>query len=240
MRDGEKLGLEQIRALVSASAEVAFEGQQRKEVYGWVERVLREQQYRQQGRAARGLLRQYVVKMTGLSRAQATRLMGRYLEQGTVSETKYCRHRFTQRYTRADMELLAAVDEAHETLSGPATRHILTREYNEFGQAEYERLARISVAQIYRLRKRAAYRQRRLHFTKTNPTQAMIGERRRPEPNGRPGYLRVDTVHQGDRDGVKGVYHINAVDEVTQWQVVGCTPAISEAWLAPLLASMLK
>jgi transposase InsO family protein len=240
MRDGEKLGLEQIRALVSASAEVAFEGQQRKEVYGWVERVLREQQYRQQGRAARGLLRQYVVQMTGLSRAQATRLIGRYLEQGTVAETRYRRHRFTQRYTRADVELLAAVDEAHETLSGPATRHILTREYNEFGQAEYERLATISVAHIYRLRKRATYRQRRLHFTKTNPTPVAIGERRRPESHGRPGYLRVDTVHQGDRDGVKGVYHINAVDEVTQWQVVGCTPAISEAWLAPLLTSMLK
>ncbi len=116
MRDGEKLGLEQIRALVSASAEVAFEGQQRKEVYGWVERVLREQQYRQQGRAARGLLRQYVVKMTGLSRAQATRLMGRYLEQGTVSETKYCRHRFTQRYTRADMELLAACHQSSKNV----------------------------------------------------------------------------------------------------------------------------
>jgi transposase InsO family protein len=157
-----------------------------------------------------------------------------------VPETKYRRHRFTQRYTRADVELLAAVDEAHETLSGPATRHILAREHNEFGQAEYERLATISVAQIYRLRKRAAYRQRRLHFTKTNPTSVAIGERRRPEPNGRPGYLRVDTVHQGDRDGVKGVYHINAVDEVTQWQVVGCAPAISEAWLTPLLTSMLK
>jgi hypothetical protein len=54
MRDGEKIGLEQIRTLVSASAEVAFKGQQRKEVYGWVERVLREQQYRHQSRAARG------------------------------------------------------------------------------------------------------------------------------------------------------------------------------------------
>ena len=101
-----------------------------------------------------------MAKMTGLSRAQARRWIGRYLEQGTVSETRYRRHRFTQRYTRADVELLAAVDEAHETLSGPATRHILGREYNEFGQAEYERLATISVAQIYRLRKRAAYRQR--------------------------------------------------------------------------------
>ena len=41
--------------------------------------------------------------------------------------------------------------------------------------------------------------------------------------------MRVDTVHQGDLDGVKGVYHINVVDEVTQYQQVGTVPAISEA-----------
>jgi len=60
-----------------------------------------------------------------------------------------------------------------------------------------------------------------------------------PEPNGRPEYLRWDTVHQGDCDGAKGVYHINAVDEVTQWQVVGAVPQISEAWLKPVLEAML-
>jgi len=45
----------------------------------------------------------------------------------------------------------------------------------------------------------------------------------------------VDTVHQGDGDGAKGVYHINAVDTVTQWQVVGCASKISEAYLMPVL-----
>jgi len=67
-----------------------------------------------------------------------------------------------------------------------------------------------------------------------------IGERRRPDPQGRPGFLRVDTVHQGDLEGIKGVYHINAVDEVTQWQVVGATAHISEAWLIPVLEAMLR
>jgi transposase InsO family protein len=47
-------------------------------------------------------------------------------------------------------------------------------------------------------------------------------------------------VHQGDQDGAKGVYHINAVDEVTQWQVVACVPRISEAWLQPVLEAILK
>ena len=61
-----------------------------------------------------------------------------------------------------------------------------------------------------------------------------------PGAHGRPGYLRVDTVHQGDQNGVKGVYHINAVDEVTQWQVVACVPQISEAWLLPALIFMLR
>jgi hypothetical protein len=50
----------------------------------------------------------------------------------------------------------------------------------------------------------------------------------------------VDTVHQGDRDGVKGVYHINAVDEVTQWEVVSATSQISETALKPVLAAMLQ
>jgi len=149
----------------------------------------------------KGLLRRYLVKMTGMSRAQMTRLIGQYGEGSEVKAGSYQRHRFASKYTRADMALLASVDEAHETLSGPATRQILRREYSEYGQAGYERLARISVAQIYRLRKKVFYRQRRLHFTKTRPTPHAIGERRRPEPAGRPGYLRVDTVHQGDREG---------------------------------------
>lgn len=240
MQDGKQLSLEQIKEFLEGSQEWEFEGQQREQIYAWVSGVLRQQRYRQQGRRGKGLLRRYLAKMTGMSRAQITRLIARYGEAGEVRASTYRRHRFANKYTRADSVLLAGVDEAHETLSGPATRQILKREYVEYGQAEYERLATISVAQIYRLRKQAVYRQRLLQCNKTRPTPIAIGERRRPEPEGRPGYLRVDTVHQGDREGVKGVYHINAVDEVTQWQVVGCTPAISEAWLEPLLASMLK
>jgi transposase InsO family protein len=93
---------------------------------------------------------------------------------------------------------------------------------------------------LYRLRASAQYRQRRITYQPTRPTAVSIGERRRPEPNGRPGYLRVDTVHQGDLEGNKGVYHINAVDEVTQWEVVGAAAQISEAYLLPVLIAMLE
>lgn len=40
------------------------------------------------------------------------------------------------------------------------------------------------------------------------------------QPNGKPGYIRVDTVYLGGLDKQKGVYHINAVDEQTQFEVV--------------------
>ena len=240
MQDGKTLSLEQIRQFLEASDEIRFKGKGRAEVYAWVAQTLCRQRYSGQDRAAKGLLRQYLAKMTGLSRAQVTRLIRQYRQRGELVPARYRRHRFAGKYTAADIERLAAVDEAHETLSGPATRKILQREYHKYQQSEYERLAEISVAHIYRLRRHRVYRQRRLHFTKTRPSAVSIGERRRPNPRGQPGYLRVDTVHQGDRDGVKGVYHINAVDEVTQWQVVGATAAISEAWLEPLLKAMLE
>ncbi len=227
---------------VEASEEIRFESKSRQQVYGWVERVLIQQEYAQRGKAVRGQVRRYIEKMTGMSRAQATRLIGRYTASGQVRPTVYRRRCFPQRYTRADIELLASVDEAHETLSGPATRRILEREHQLYGKQEYARLAAISVAHLYNLRRSQRYRERRLNYVKTRPTTVSIGERRKPQPQGQPGYLRLDTVHQGDQPGggAKGVYHINAVDEVTQWQVAGSTPRISEAYLEPVLEAMLR
>ncbi|HEX7359874.1 MAG TPA: hypothetical protein VF283_05225 [Bryobacteraceae bacterium] len=239
MQNGERLSLEQIRAFLRASEGVRFEAANREELYGWIGRTLCEQEYWKQGRESKGLLRRYLAKMTGLSRAQVTRLIARYLKDGMVRERSYRRHRFATRYTAGDVEQLAATDEAHETLSGPATQKILQREFREYGDRRYERLAGISVAHLYNLRRSRHYRERRLRYEKTRPVALGIGERRKPEPQGRPGFLRVDTVHQGDLEGVKGVYHIDAVDEVTQWQVVGATAQISETWLMPVLEAML-
>ncbi len=240
MQNGERLSLEQIRTFLTASEEFRFEANNREEIYGWVTRTLVEQEYGGQKREAKGLLRRYVAKITGLSRAQVTRLIGQYLEKGMVKERSYRRNRFAKQYQAADVELLAAVDEAHETLSGPATQKILHREFHDYGDERYRRLAGISATHIYNLRKSRGYRERKVSFQKTRPVKVTIGERRRPDPQGRPGFLRVDTVHQGDLEGIKGVYHINAVDEVTQWEVVGAAAYISEAWLIPVLEAMLR
>ena len=234
----EKLSLVEIEVFLTASDSVRFVGSSRVELYKWVERLLCHHEYALQGRRSKGLLRAYIERMTGFSRAQSTRLIGGYVKAGRIAPKPSLRPRFQRRYSAADIELLASVDEAHERLSGPATRHILKREFEVYGKPEFERLAKLSNGHLYNLRRNPRYRL--LHYEKTRPTAVQIGERKKPAPNGQPGFLRIDTVHQGDGPEGKGIYHINAVDEVTQWQVVLATPRISEAWLMPLLESILQ
>jgi len=240
MQNAENLSHEQIREFLRSSRKIEFAGCRRAEIYAWIERALAAQEYGSLGKAGRGLIRAYVEKVTGLSVSQMTRLIRVFLDTGRLWEKPYQRHRFAARYTDSDIALLAEVDRVHERLSGPATRCILRREYEQFGRSEYARLGQISVAHLYNLRHSARYRNQAAVYQPTRPTPTTIGERRRPDPQGRPGFLRVDTVHQGDGDGVKGVYHINTVDTVTQWQVVGCASKISERYLLPVLEAVLE
>jgi hypothetical protein len=146
---------------------------------------------------------------------------------------------FARSFTDADVRLLAHTDTLHGTLSGPATKKLMERAWCVFDDPHYERLATISVAHLYNLRKRAGYVRHRQTWTKTRPVNLAIGERRAPAPNNRPGYLRLDSVHQGDQDGLKGLYHINAVDCVTQYEALATCERISEAFLIPVLEALL-
>jgi hypothetical protein len=239
MDDSEAGSLEQIRAFLAGSSEVRFAGERREEIYEWVEQTLVRLQYASLNKPDKGLVRRYLLRMTGLSRAQGTRLIALQRRTGRIKAAAYQRTKFAARYTAEDVTLLAYVDKAHGNLSGPATRRILEREYSEYNQAAYQRLAEISVAHLYRLRNSESYRKRNASYQPTRPTPIPIGERRKPQPQGLPGYLRIDTVHQGDLDGRKGLYHINVVDEATQWEIIASTPQISELWLLPVLEEML-
>lgn len=239
MHDSRKMSMDELRAFLCSSQALAFTGQSRKETYKWIERTLRQYDYPSRPRAEKGLLRRYLQKMTGYSPAQLTRLIAQFRRTARVRPSSYQRHRFPSKFTREDQLLLAQVDQAHQRLSGPATQAILRREYELFGKREFERLSQISVAHLYRLRQTKCYRTQTTTFARTKPTTAQYGKRRRPDPQGQPGYLRVDTVHQGDRDGVKGIYHLNTVDAVTQWEILGCVERISERYLVPVLQDLL-
>jgi transposase InsO family protein len=238
MDDKQIQTLEQIKQFLDSSQTIEFKGINTNEKYQWIEEVLRKFKYQWLKRNGKGILRRYIEKVTGYSRSQVARLVGRYQESGKLRVAEYHRHRFPEKYTVAEVGLLAKTDELHGWLSGPATKRILEREYEVYGHAQFEKIRGISVAQIYNLRHSNRYRVKR--YIHTKPVVSRIGERARPEPQGRPGYIRVDTVHQGDHDHQKGVYHINAVDEVTQWEIVASVSRIAEYDLEPLLESMLN
>lgn len=240
MTDARIMSIDQLKAFLASSDVFTFKESLREATYGWIERTLRSYRYRSRPRSEKGVLRRYMQKMTGISRAQLTRLITQFRRSGHVRIRPYQRHSFPSKYTREDQLLLAELDNNNERLSGKATAAIFKREYNLFGKSEYQRLSEISVAHLYRLRQGPFYRNHTLTIEKTKPSSCKYGERRRPDPQGRPGYIRVDTVHQGDLNGVKGVYYINTIDKVTQWEVIGCVEKISEHYLVPVLKHLLS
>lgn len=230
----------EVRQFLEGSLTVQFSPCSVEERYRWLDKTLKRFAYVRLGKKDKGVLFEYCKKMTGYSRQQLSRLIKDQHETGRVGRVRKARNQFKTRYSRADILCLAEVDENHLTLSGGATKKLFERAFLVFNEKSYERLAAISVAHIYNLRKTVLYRDKRRHFEKTRRTSVMIGERRKPMPNGSPGYLRIDTVHQGDQDGIKGVYHINAVDEVTQMEVVFSVEKISEQYLIPVLAALIE
>ena len=208
--------------------------------YDCIARTVQRVGYGRLKRAEKGVVLRVLERVSGYSRQQLTRLVQRGCEPRRLA-TRYraSRTSFACTYTRADVLLLADTDTVDGTLSGLATKKLMARAYGVFGDARYARLATVSVAHRYTLRQRAGYQCHRQVWTKTRSVSLPIGERRAPAPNNQPGYLRVDSVHQGDRDGVKGVYPINTVDCVTQYEGGATCERMSEAFLLPVLEALL-
>lgn len=240
MQDPERLNLAEIQEFLNGSTTVSFECKDRAARYGLVLRVLKAHLYPGLPKKDKSLVRGYLRKLTGLSRAQLSRLIGRWRRTEELTVGAVARRRFPRRYQIEDIALLAHVDDVHEGLSGAAIRRILKREYEIYERQKFERLAEISVSHIYNLRATRSYKMRRIVVEATaGQKRPGWAERRKPEPQGAPGWLRVDTVHQGHQDGQRGPYHINAVDTVTQWQVMESCGALSVQELMPVLNGLL-
>ncbi len=229
-----------IKQFLDGTQEVAFNvATEKSERYRWVQKALVKHRYLQLGKTDRGTVTRYLIKVTGYSLAQTRRLIRQYVKAGTVSVKPARRNGFKRAYTDADIRLLASMDERHGQPSGAVLKKLCERAYQRFGQADYRRLAGISVSHLYNLRASKTYQRQRCVLTKTRPKAASIGQRRKPCPNDQPGYIRIDSVHQGDQDKRKGIYHVNAVDEVTQFQIIVTLERISEAFMLPALRQIL-
>lgn len=242
MTDTRLTTLAQIREFLAGTTDAQLHPQGgREQRYAFMQATLVRLGYRGLCRRDKSVVLAYLSRLSGFSRAQITRLVGRYVANGEIRS----RYRppvagFRRRFEPSDCLALAELDALHGTLSGPATAHLCRRAWRLYGDARYQRLATISVAHLYNLRSSAHYRQQRVRIEKTRGKPNRIGIRKAPAPDGRPGFIRIDTVHQGESDGLKGVYHINAVDCVTQWQLVACCERISEAFLLPVIGLLLE
>jgi len=210
------------------------------DVYGWIQHTLVRFRYLWLCKKQKGLVRRYIRQLSGYSFPQMDRLIEQYHKTGHIRRKQRTVKGFETKYTKVDIRLLAEVDRLVDDVSGTTVKTFYQRAFEVHGDQRFARLAGISVSHIYNLRKGKVYQRCRRKFTKTHGVKVNIGERCKPRPNGAPGHLRVDSVHQGDMDGRKGVYHINAVDEVTQWEVVVTVERISAQFMLPALRSLLK
>jgi len=240
MNDSHIYTVPQIQAFLKLDSAIKFKSVSKKEKYEWINDVLNKFKYFSLRKKDKGIVRNYIVKMTGLSQSQTDRIIFRKRKFGRVFLNSSNRHRFPRKYISTDIALLIETDNNHKRLSGPATKTILEREFKIFNKTEYSNIGQISVAHIYNLRATRQYQSHCLTIKKTQSNQVPIGERRKPDPCLRPGFLRVDSVHQGDWGKQKGVYHVNITDETTQWEIVGAVEKISEYCFESLLKDLIE
>ena len=159
MNEAQVRTLEQVRQVLEGTQSLEFgQAEDDEGRYAWIESVLRRIDYRRLPRAHRGSVLAYLQRLGGYSRAQVTRLVSRWVSgRRLVKEYRAPEHAFVRRYTSADVALLAEVDRAMDTMSGPATACVLRRQRDVFKDARFERLGSISVAHLYNLRNSAPY-----------------------------------------------------------------------------------
>ena len=235
--------LEQVRRVAEGNEPVDFALADRASAYEFIRRTLVQFDYAALGKADKGAVKAYLAKMTGLSRAQLTRLMAQHRSTGRIRDRRSAgpSRPFTRRYTAADIRLLVDVDAALGQRCGPATRAVLRRQYEVFADERFARLAGLSNGHLYNLRKPRA------------PTAAGAACLPRPGPGSWPSASGASPAPTGNLDscawtpstratatGVKGVYYVNTVDEVTQYEHIGCVSAISERFLVPVLEALLE
>lgn len=228
MDDSRITSIAQLTEFLKGSQKIPFslENESIGKKYAFIDETIRKFQYRKLPKSEKKIILWYLQKTTGYKKERVYQLVGR-AEKGSLRKALYQRVKPHRIYTTIDIKLLEKTDELHLRLSEDATKEILRREHEVFGKKEYQTISRVSHAHISNLRHAETYRSFWINHTKAR--QVTIGATRPPENFGRPGSIRIDSVSQKD------VYHINSVDEITQWEVVFCVPQISERYMIPAL-----
>ena len=231
MDDMRLINISELKAFLQGSKKIAVSVSTIDEKYVLIEKTVKRFCYRTLSRRDKHIVYLYLRKLTGYKKVQLHRLIARALK-GDLKRKPYVRSNASRIYLPPDIKLLEQTDEYHLRLNREATKKILWREYEVFGNKDFARLSEISPSHIDNLRKTNSYKTSWVNGTKA--IVVPIGKTMKPEANNMPGSLRIDTCHQRD------VYHIHTIDEITQWEIVICVPQISEAYLKPALQLLLE
>jgi len=232
----------QMEDFLKSNGSIRMEITSARDKYAFIKEVLTKIRYRKLRRKEKIIVVGYLKFLTEYSKAHLKHLIKKWRNGKLFWSSQRKRNRFPVRYFAEDIGRLIDTDTAHGCLNGLAAKEIMRREFEVFGKKEYENISRISVSHLYNIRNhnRQYGSSPALFFRHTAKTAADIGIRRKPQPYGKPGYLRVDTVHQGDLDKIKGVYHINIIDEVTQYEMIAAAKGVSYHFLKPVLEELLN
>lgn len=236
MNDENIKGISEIKEILKLEKNIKFKSKNRLETYEWIEKKLRKFHYFKESKKHKGIIKKYLIEITGYSESNIDKLIFKKRKTGDIKVLKRTQHKFPKKYLREDIVLLSEIVNVYRGQNGFAIKKICKEMFEIYKDKKFERLSKISVSHLYNLKKTFVYQKHNLIFTKTNPTQVNIGERKKPDPKGIPGFLRVDSVHQGDLNKEKGVYYIHFIDEVTQWDIVVCVERISEYFLSQALS----
>lgn len=231
--------INQIDAYLQLS-EVKFVITSTKDAYHFVKRTTWNLYYVKLSKKEKGKVLKYLCIVTGWSNPHVKKLVGLAVKgKLQYNSPQATETSFSRKYTDGDIELLADFDNLTRRINANALVCNFRRMYEVFNDQRFVRLKDISASHIYNLRSTEIYRYKASTFTRTNPIQNGIGLRQKPEPNGDLGFLRVDSVHGGDENGVKGMYYVNFVDEVLQWEIVIAVPDLTQASLEKLYHEVL-
>jgi hypothetical protein len=234
--------LSQMEEFLKSNGSIKMEITATQDKYVFIKEVLVKIRYRKINRKEKIFVLRYLRFLTKYSQTHLKHLIKKWGQGELVFNIQRNRRKFPVKYFASDIARLIETDIAHQCLNGKATKEIMRREFEVFGKKEYENIAKISTSHLYNIRNHSRqYESSEALFFKPTPTiQVDIGIRRKPNPYGKPGFLRVDSVHQGDLDKVKGVYHINIIDEVTQYEMIATVSGISHHFLKPVIEELLS
>ena len=132
MNDSKLNSMAQIKSFLAETKAVEFNKKSQKEAYRWIEETLRKFTYVILSKKEKGLIRRYLMKITGYSRSQLTRHINQYRNTGQVTLKEYDRHKFQKKYTPQDISLLAQTAQLHYVPNGAALKRTLERMAGEY------------------------------------------------------------------------------------------------------------